>query len=231
MRQRGYRNPAPIKVPDSLLAAGFVQVPVLLLRLPDLGLGAKLMYACLLWYHHRLGYWPGRQAVAHEFGIGERSVVRYLRELEDYQIVRIERNEQGHIQWIELAPPEEWGGRNVRHPDGDNLTPSGCHDDTLRVPNKQTEGEGWHARPYDSREINKETDTSHKQTSSRTEQTETPQLSPRLHMLVGIARGLMEQGRSLEAVQQVLAGYGANEEEIHRVMETVQALQQSDVSE
>lgn len=104
-------GPMEIEVDDAVLAEGFVQVPVILLRLGNLGLGAKLMASAILWFSYRLGYWPGRKAAAIEFGIGERSVSRYLRELEDANIIVLRRAPDGKIVGIQVLPPGVWGKR------------------------------------------------------------------------------------------------------------------------
>jgi len=234
MKQRDYNGPAAIKVPDSLLSAGFVQVPVLLLRLPDLGLGAKLMYSCLLWYHHRLGYWPGRKAVSHEFGVGERSVVRYLQELEGYGLVLIHRNRQGYIEAMELAPPEAWGRVPNWHPEGaaeesrvSDWHPeegSGCQPGTLRVPKVAVDEQSWHHTNIERYIYSEDTSRSSRETGEGKKQTEKiPQIEPRIYALIGLARGLLEQGREVEAVRHVLRGYGAGEDDIDQLIRRAQA--------
>ena len=105
----------PISVDDRLLASGFVQAPIELLRLPDLSLGSKMAYCCLLWYNHRLGYWPGRRAMAFEFGISDRSVTRYLAELEEYGLIVVERDVKGEwIKGLRLPAATTWGKRRKK---------------------------------------------------------------------------------------------------------------------
>lgn len=71
-----------IEVEDGLLAAGFVQLPVLLARDPNLSAGAKLVYVALLWYYWRGQDYPGQQQLAEDFGMSARSAWGYLKELE-----------------------------------------------------------------------------------------------------------------------------------------------------
>lgn len=71
-----------IVVEDGLLRAGFVQLPILLARDPNLSAGAKLVYVALLWYHWRGQDYPGQQQLAEDFGFSARSAWAYLKELE-----------------------------------------------------------------------------------------------------------------------------------------------------
>lgn len=144
MRRSHTPQPAVIRVPDKLLAAGFVQVPVKLLMIPDLGMGAKQVFAILLWYHHRQqGYWPGRAAMAEEFGVAERSIVRHLQELEQAGLIEIERSAQGYIEAINLAPADLWppttieralGPKGGGEGKGTRVTKRHSQGDMLRVP-------------------------------------------------------------------------------------------------
>jgi len=84
-----------IVVEDEVLNAGFVQVPVLVLRDPDLSFGAKLAYGALLWYHYRGRGFPGIKPMAEEFGMGERTAIRFLGELENRGYVLVTRPRLG----------------------------------------------------------------------------------------------------------------------------------------
>jgi DNA-binding transcriptional ArsR family regulator len=100
-----------IEVPDDLLREGFVQVPVKLLKLPNIGLGSKLCYCCLLWYAWKVGYFPGQQALAKEFGTTDRSVRNYFRELEGAGLIELRRPaRRGEMLSIRLTPSSEWPG-------------------------------------------------------------------------------------------------------------------------
>lgn len=62
---------------------GFTQVPNFILTNKDISVGAKLAYAMLLKYAwHNDACFPGQATLAADTGSGERSVRRYLAELE-----------------------------------------------------------------------------------------------------------------------------------------------------
>lgn len=84
-----------IIVDNELLASGFVQVPVVVMRDPDLSAGAKLAYGALLWYHWRGKGYPGQDAMGEDFGMGRRSVIRYMGELETKGYVVVTRPRLG----------------------------------------------------------------------------------------------------------------------------------------
>lgn len=85
-----------IIVEDELLREGFTQVPNILLRKPDLTHGAKLAYALLLsyaWGERRC--FPGQEQLSVDMGVERKAVIRYLKELKDKQIIRVERRGMG----------------------------------------------------------------------------------------------------------------------------------------
>ena len=94
-----------IIIEDDLLAEGFTSVPNLLLYHSDLSAGAKLVYIGLLSYAWReAGYgprrrkeavFPGQETLATDLGLGRRSVIRHLGELEEKGFVRVERRGLG----------------------------------------------------------------------------------------------------------------------------------------
>ncbi len=106
--RREAQGPANIRVHDKLLAAGFVMTPVSLLRLPGIGMGAKLLYSAILHYSHVLKFWPGIEAAAADFSISERSITSYLKELEASGIVRVARDSRGYIEEIECLSVASW---------------------------------------------------------------------------------------------------------------------------
>jgi hypothetical protein len=81
-----------IIVRNTILAAGFVQVPILVLKDPDLSFGAKLCYGALLWYHYKGTGWPGQRTAAAEFGCSVRSMCSYLQELVTASYVIVTRH-------------------------------------------------------------------------------------------------------------------------------------------
>lgn len=91
-----------IEVEDGLLSAGFVQLPVLLARDPNLSAGAKLVYVALLWYHWRGQDYPGQQQLAEDFGMSARSAWAYLKELEREQYLESKRPGRGQSNTLVL---------------------------------------------------------------------------------------------------------------------------------
>lgn len=90
---------------DALLRSGFVQVPVLILQSPDLGAGAKLVYGVLLWYLWKKERYPGHRVAAEQFGIAERSLKRYMAELDTAGLVATERSGLGETNSYHLPDP------------------------------------------------------------------------------------------------------------------------------
>ena len=191
---------AEIYVPDELLAQGFVQVPVLLLRAKGITFGAKLFYCCLLWYHHRLGYWPGRKAAAYELAVSERSIANYMKELQENGLIKVERGRQGEVQRIILRGPEEWV--KDLHPEADS-----------RVKDLHPEG----ARVKKTTESRKEFSVYGKN------------FHPTLYIdiytrragaaLVALARSLLQQNRTPEEVLTILQAYGASDGQAEAILE------------
>ena len=69
---------------------GFTQVPNFILTKPELSVGAKLAYAMLLKYAWADdACFPGQAKLATDMGSGERSVRRYLEELETAEFLEI----------------------------------------------------------------------------------------------------------------------------------------------
>ena len=66
---------------------------------------AKLTYGLLLWYLWRDRGYPGHQAAAKEFGIAERSLKRYISELEDSGLVAKKRAGLGETNSYHLPDP------------------------------------------------------------------------------------------------------------------------------
>src|ERR1700741_1600500 len=69
---------------------GFTQVPNFILTKADISVGAKLAYAMLLKYAwDEDACFPGQTKLAGDMGSGERSVRRYLDELEKADLLKI----------------------------------------------------------------------------------------------------------------------------------------------
>src|SRR6266851_4851812 len=69
---------------------GFTQVPNFILTNPDISVGAKLAYAMLLKYAWADdACFPGQAKLATDMGSGQRSVRRYLEELEKIKLLEV----------------------------------------------------------------------------------------------------------------------------------------------
>ena len=87
---------AVIVVEDETLREGFTQIPNALLRRSDLSPGAKLTYMALLSYAWQQGRcFPGQDRLAQDLGAGKRSVIRYLQELTEAQLLKVQRRGLG----------------------------------------------------------------------------------------------------------------------------------------
>ena len=83
-------------VEDETLAAGFTQIPNLVLRRSDLPPGAKLTYMALLSYAWDKDHaYPGQDRLAADMGVSERSVITYLKQLVDAGLITINRRGLG----------------------------------------------------------------------------------------------------------------------------------------
>jgi hypothetical protein len=92
-----------LKGADILTAEGFTQVPNHVLRSKKISPGAKLTYAMLLSYAWNNEYcFPGQGRLAIDMGSGERSVVRYIQELESQGFIKIRRRGKGKVHIYEL---------------------------------------------------------------------------------------------------------------------------------
>ena len=83
-------------VEDEALAAGFTQIPNLVLRRSDLQPGAKLTYMVLLSYAWQEDHaYPGQDRLAADMGVSERSVITYLKQLQETGLITIRRRGLG----------------------------------------------------------------------------------------------------------------------------------------
>ena len=97
---------------DALSQNGFTQVPNCMLKSNKLSPGAKLTYAMLLSYAWQNEFcFPGQETLAEDMGSGLRSVVRYIRELEDAKFLKIKKLGQGRVNLYELNLTVPKGGR------------------------------------------------------------------------------------------------------------------------
>lgn len=85
-----------VKGADIATQRGWTGVPNFILESREISTGAKLTYAMLLKYAREQDEcFPGQDTLAQEMGNGERSVRRWLKELEDVGLISIKKKGQG----------------------------------------------------------------------------------------------------------------------------------------
>lgn len=83
---------------DPMVSRGFTQVPNIILQNPDLSIGAKITYAMMLKYAWSKDFcFPGQETLAKDLGAGERSVRRYIKELEDSGFITVKQRGLGKV--------------------------------------------------------------------------------------------------------------------------------------
>lgn len=88
---------------DPVTRHGFTQVPNVILTDKMLSVGAKLAYAMLLKYAwDEAACFPGQIRLAEDMGSGERSVRRYLDELEQSGLLEVEQRGLGKTNYYRL---------------------------------------------------------------------------------------------------------------------------------
>jgi len=88
---------------DPVTRHGFTQVPNFILTKADLSVGAKLAYAMLLKYAwDDNACFPGQTKLATDMGSGERSIRRYLEELEKSGLLEITQRGLGKTNLYRL---------------------------------------------------------------------------------------------------------------------------------
>ncbi len=101
---------------DPITRHGFTQVPNFILTKNDISVGAKLAYAMLLKYAwDNDACFPGQIKLAEDMGAGERSVRRYLEELEKASLLEIAQRGLGKTNlyrlFLVVHKPKEGGRR------------------------------------------------------------------------------------------------------------------------
>jgi len=85
-----------LKGADIATQRGWTGVPNFILESKDISVGAKLTYAMLLKYAREMDEcFPGQERLANGMGNGERSVRRWLKELEEAGLISIKQRGQG----------------------------------------------------------------------------------------------------------------------------------------
>jgi len=96
---------SPIIVEDPAMRDGFTQVPNALLRRSTITLGAKIAYGVLLSYAWGKGScFPGQETMAVDMGVSKRSVIIYLKQLQDEGLISIKRLGFGKTNIYTLHP-------------------------------------------------------------------------------------------------------------------------------
>jgi hypothetical protein len=81
---------------DIATQRGWTGVPNFILESKEISVGAKLTYAMLLKYARMEdNCFPGQERLAKDMGCGLRSIVRYISELEQVELIEIKRRGQG----------------------------------------------------------------------------------------------------------------------------------------
>ena len=112
-----------IIVEDETLREGFTQIPNAILRRKDLSPGAKLTYMALLSYAWQKGScFPGQDRLAEDMGVGKRSVVTYLQQLQKAGLLRIKRRGLGQTNIYTLPRFTEPRSANLALPEVQDLT-------------------------------------------------------------------------------------------------------------
>src|SRR3954453_12273128 len=81
---------------DPISSGGFTQVPNFLLKDPKISANAKVVYSMLLsyaWNNDRV--FPGQERMAKDLGLSTPTISRAIHELEEYDLLEIERRGQG----------------------------------------------------------------------------------------------------------------------------------------
>ena len=77
---------------DPVSSQGFTQVPNFILRSKDLSVGAKLTYSMLLSYAWQNNFcFPGQETLATDMGVSRRSIVSFVKELQERKCISVKR--------------------------------------------------------------------------------------------------------------------------------------------
>ena len=89
---------------DLITQHGFTQVPNFLFKNSGLSMGAIVVYSKFLSYAwHNDFCFPGQQRLADDLGMGVSSINRFVKELEQSQLIEIDRRGQGKTNISKIA--------------------------------------------------------------------------------------------------------------------------------
>jgi hypothetical protein len=135
-----------IVIEEERLKESFTQIPNTILRRPELSAGAKLTYMVLLSYAWQQdSCFPGQSTLATDLGAGQRSVIRYLRELQQAGLLRVKRRGLGKTNLYTLARWERTGSAKMALQEMPTLS-------RPKVPN-------WHPKNTHENQIQKNKDS------------------------------------------------------------------------
>ena len=88
---------------DPVARYGFTQLPNFILRNPEISIGAKTVYSLLLSYawHNDLCF-PGQDRLARDIGLTRPRVTQLLNQLQELDLIRIERRGQGKTNFYTI---------------------------------------------------------------------------------------------------------------------------------
>ena len=88
---------------DPVTRHGFTQVPNIILKSQAISPGGKLAYAMLLHYAWQNNFcFPGQERLADDMGVGKRSVIRFMSELERAGYIAVKRRGLGQTNLYQL---------------------------------------------------------------------------------------------------------------------------------
>jgi DNA-binding transcriptional ArsR family regulator len=104
-----------LKGADIATQRGWTGVPNFILESGEISAGAKLTYAMLLKYARELDEcFPGQDRLARDMGNGERSVRRWLKELERAGLIDIKQRGQGRPNLYTVHLKASFWGKHRR---------------------------------------------------------------------------------------------------------------------
>ena len=105
----------PIVIEDETLRGGFTAIPNTILKRHDVSPGAKLCYVMLLSYAWQEGScFPGQVKLAEDIGVTSRSVVTYMKELQESGLVVVKRRGLGQTNIYTLPRSENISLQEVK---------------------------------------------------------------------------------------------------------------------
>ena len=89
-------EPETLVIENEVLRQGFTIIPNYVLKDPTISPGAKTTFMLLLSYAWQAGScFPGQERLSRELGVGKRSIIRWLQELEEHKIIASRRRGLG----------------------------------------------------------------------------------------------------------------------------------------